>query len=56
MLDNNTIVKFYVSRAYNPGQVFVYAVNDVSGDIYLEVLCTDVSIVREPYDFGNVEI
>ena len=47
---------FYISRAYNPHQVFVYSVDPTNGDIYLEIMSTDVSIVYELYNFGKVEI
>lgn len=51
--------QFYISRAYNPNQVFVYSFSpDSSGRmrLHLENLSIDVSIVQEPYNFGNVEI
>lgn len=50
---------FYISRAYNPNQVFVYSyMKNHYGrlKLYLENLSLDVSIVHELYNFGNVEI
>jgi len=47
----------YISRAYNPNEVFVYlSDHSFSENVYLETLSTHVSIVKENYNFDNVEI
>ena len=54
----NRTATFYISRAYNPNQVFIYSQVEESMQrkFYLEYLNTDVSIVHEPYNLGNIEI
>ena len=47
---------FYISRAYNPNEVFVYTADPRNGRIYLKNLSINVSIVHERYNFGNIEI
>jgi hypothetical protein len=54
--NSNTPGLFLVSRAYNPNEVFVYTSDPHSDEIYLDILSTNVSIVHEPYEFGNVEV
>jgi len=52
--DDQTV--FYISRGYNPNQVFAFIKDDFDDDLYLENLFADVSIVHERYNFGEVEI
>lgn len=47
---------FYISRGYNPYQVFVWIRNPLNMQIYLQNLSTGVSLAHELYNFGNVEI
>ena len=47
---------FYISRAYNPYEVFVFAKDPRNDQLYLENLVTNVSVVHERYHFGHVEI
>lgn len=58
MIDGDS-KEFFISRAYNPNQVFVYSeISDFFGNkiMYLKNLSTNVCIIHERYDFGNVEI
>lgn len=48
--------KFYISRAYNPNQAFVYIKDPQDEKLYLRVLHTDIGIVNERYNFSRVEI
>lgn len=55
--DSDNLGLYYVSRAYNPNQVFVYTASDpTDGTLRIVNLCTDVSIVHERYNLGDVEI
>ena len=47
---------FYISRAYNPNQAFVYVQESSDDKLYLEILSTNVSIIRESYNFDDIEI
>ena len=54
---NGNMRMIYISRAYNPNQVFVYSQVEVDTDkFYIENLSTDVNIVHERYYFDNIEI
>lgn len=53
---NSNLEFYYISRGYNPSEVFVY-IQDIPNDkIYLENLNINVNFVHETYNFGNVEI
>ena len=47
---------FYISRAYNPHQTFVYIQDDRDSKFYIHHLSTNVSVVHDRYNFGEVEI
>lgn len=55
MIDNNEDF-FFISRAYNANQVFVYSLQNPERKLYLENLSTNVSIIHDYYNFGTVEI
>jgi hypothetical protein len=57
LFDEDSYGKFCISRAYNPNQVFVYVPDPSNRNkFYLENLNTNVHIVQEQYNLGDVEI
>ena len=53
--DHEGYTNFYISRGYQPGQVFLY-VSGPPNEVHLENLSANIGIVHEPYNFGDVEI
>ena len=56
MKDPYKVEPIYLSRAYNPNQVFVYFEDYSENRFHLKALFTDVGIVHEPYRFNDIEI
>lgn len=52
---DDEVETFFISRAYNPNQVFIYIKDVYRNEVYLENLSTNVGTVHERYDFSNVE-
>ena len=56
LLPDGRLQNVYISRAYNPFQMFAYSEDRVDGKFYLEMLATDVATAQDRHNLGEVEI